>query len=66
MIRAPRCDAYPRSVDLFTAALLIILFGPIVWAVTAGRNARPPDVEDRDGYTAVNEQIRRQTTDWRQ
>lgn len=51
--------------DLATVALLLILLGPIVWAVTFGRSAAPPDVEDRWGGTAINEEIRRKNTDWR-
>ena len=37
---------------------VVILFGPIVWAVTIGRNSRVPHHEDAHGSTAYEEFIR--------
>jgi len=36
---------------------LVIFFGPIVWALTTGRNSLVPDHEDAHGSTAYEEFI---------
>jgi hypothetical protein len=37
---------------------VVILFGPIVWAFTKGRNSQVPDHEDAQGSTAYEEFFR--------
>jgi hypothetical protein len=37
---------------------VVILFGPIVWALTKGRNSGKPDHEDAHGSTAYEEFVR--------
>jgi hypothetical protein len=41
----------------FVLVLVVILFGPIVWAVTKGRRSRAPDHEDAKGLTAYGKAI---------
>lgn len=48
--------------DLATALVLLIILGPIVWAVVAARRSSAPDVEDRAGGTAVIDATHRQDT----
>jgi hypothetical protein len=38
--------------------VVLILFGPIAWAVTKGRRSHVPDHEDPQGSTAYGEFIR--------
>jgi len=38
---------------------VLIIFGPIVWALTAGRKGGAPDNEDAAGATAYGSFIRR-------
>jgi heme/copper-type cytochrome/quinol oxidase subunit 2 len=42
----------------FVLIVVLIVFGPIVWAVTKGRRSRVPDHDDADGFTASEEFIR--------
>jgi len=42
----------------FVLVVVLIVFGPIVWAVTKGRRSRVPDHEDAKGSTAYGEFIR--------
>ena len=37
----------------------VILFGPIVWALTVGRNGGAPEKDDAQGATAYGSFIRR-------
>lgn len=48
-----------------TVVILLILFGPIAWAIIAGRRVRGPRYEDRDGAAVIGEQIRRRSSDGR-
>ena len=50
---------------LFVALLILILFGPIVWAFTLGRKASAPDQEDRFNSTTLGWLIRKVTKGWR-
>ena len=43
----------------FVVLGVIIMFGPIVWALTVGRNGGAPDNEDAAGATAYGSFIRR-------
>ena len=43
---------------LFVLVLVMILFGPVVWAVTKGRRSGAPDHKDAKGSTAYGEFIR--------
>ena len=42
----------------FVLVLVMILVGPIIWAVTKGRRSRAPDHEDAQGATSHGEFIR--------
>ena len=44
---------------VFVLVGVIIIFGPIVWALTAGRKGGAPDNEDAAGATAYGSFIRR-------
>jgi hypothetical protein len=43
---------------IFVLVVVLILFGPIVWAVTKGRRSGVPDDEDAQGATAYGELMR--------
>jgi hypothetical protein len=43
---------------LAVLVVVLILFGPIAWAVTKGRRSRVSDREDAQGSTAYGEFIR--------
>jgi hypothetical protein len=42
----------------FVIVGLVIMFGPIVWALTVGRNAAAPKNDDAQGATAYGSFIR--------
>ena len=43
---------------IFVLVVVLILFGPIVWAVTKGRRSGVPDDEDAQGATAYGAFVR--------
>jgi hypothetical protein len=47
---------------LFVLVGVVILFGPIIWALTVGRKSGAPENEDEQGMTAYGSFIRRVLT----
>lgn len=43
---------------IFVLVVVLILFGPIVWALTKGRRSGVPEDEDPQGATGYGELIR--------
>lgn len=50
---------------IWVIALMVLLLGPVAWALTVGRRRPPPETEDRRGLTGAGDVIHSKLTDGR-